>query len=173
MAALDRGQSEQTERIELAGPQTLSVEELVHLGLRAAAHDAVRVLDVGVVGKRGVDIAAAEFMTSTPIDYEGERETRLLALLQEGLHEVPGVTVHGPSVSPDRAPTVVFTVRGRTPEEVDRFLASRRIAVWHGDNYACELVDALGLRESGGLVRAGIEDDVAALLAALAELGPA
>jgi len=72
----------------------------------------------------------------------------------------------------------LFTMAGRTPQEVDRFLAARRIAVWHGDNYACELVDALGLRESGGLVRAGIvryttEDDVAALLAALTELGPA
>jgi selenocysteine lyase/cysteine desulfurase len=119
--------------------------------------------------------AAAEFMLETPVAAEGERETRLLALLQEGLHEVPRVTVHGPSVTPDRAPTVVFTVDGFAPAQVDEFLAGRRIAVWHGDNYACELVDALGLRESGGLVRAGIvryttEDDVLALLAALREL---
>jgi len=39
IAALDRGQAEQTERIELAGPQTLSVEELLHLGLQAAGRD--------------------------------------------------------------------------------------------------------------------------------------
>ncbi len=119
--------------------------------------------------------AAAEFMTSTDMTRESERETRLLALLQEGLHDVPGVTVHGPSVSPDRAPTVVFTVAGRTPAEVDAYLASRRIAVWSGDNYACELVDALGLRATGGVVRAGIvryttADDVAALLSALTDL---
>ena len=119
--------------------------------------------------------AAADFMLETGVDDASERETRLLGLLQEGLHEVPGVTVHGPSVTPDRAPTVVFTVAGRTPQEVDAQLASRRIAVWHGDNYACELVDALGLRATGGVVRAGIvrytsEDDVAALLAALTEL---
>ena len=123
-------------------------------------------------------IAAAEFMASTSLVDEAARETRLLARLQEGLHEVPGITVHGPSVTPDRAPTVVFTMAGRTPQEVDRFLASRRIAVWHGDNYACGLVDALGLRDSGGLVRSGIvryttEDDIDALLAALVELGPA
>jgi selenocysteine lyase/cysteine desulfurase len=78
-------------------------------------------------------------------------------------------------VTADRAPTVVFTVAGHTPEQVDQHLASRRIAVWHGDNYACELVDALGLRASGGVVRAGVvryttADDVAALLAAVAEL---
>ena len=71
--------------------------------------------------------------------------------------------------------TVVFTVAGHSPEAVDRFLASRRIAVWHGDNYACELVDALGLRASGGVVRAGIvryttSDDVDALLAAMHDL---
>jgi len=121
--------------------------------------------------------AAAEFMTSTSLVDEASRETRLLAVLQEGLHDVPGITVHGPSVTPDRAPTVVFTMAGRTPQEVDRFLARRRIAVWHGDNYACGLVGALGLRDSGGLVRAGIvryttEDDIDALLAALVELGP-
>ena len=34
--------------------------------------------------------AAAEFMTSTSIADEAARETRLLALLQEGLHELPG-----------------------------------------------------------------------------------
>lgn len=119
--------------------------------------------------------AAAEFMLETPLEAEAERETRLLAMLQEGLHDIPGVTVHGPSVTPDRAPTLIFTVAGHTPEEVDRYLASRRIAVWSGDNYARELIDALGLRATGGAVRAGIvryttADDVAALLDALAAL---
>lgn len=119
--------------------------------------------------------AAAEFMLETPLEVEAERETRLLAMLQEGLHDIPGVTVHGPSVTPDRAPTLIFTVAGHTPEEVDRYLASRRIAVWSGDNYARELIDALGLRATGGAVRAGIvryttADDVAALLDALAAL---
>ena len=47
--------------------------------------------------------------------------------------------------------------------------------MWSGDNYACELVDALGLRATGGVVRAGIVrhttvDDVDAILAALTEL---
>ena len=119
--------------------------------------------------------AAAEFMMETPLADEAERETRLLARLQEGLHEISGVTVHAPSVTPDRAPTVIFTVAGHSPEQVDRYLASRKIAVWHGDNYACELIDALGLRATGGAVRAGIvryttESDVDALLVALMEL---
>jgi cysteine desulfurase family protein (TIGR01976 family) len=119
--------------------------------------------------------AAADYLLATSMAEENERETRLLALLQEGLHELPGVTVHGPSVTPDRAPTVVFTVAGSTPQQVAQHLADRRIAVWHGDNYACELVDALGLRATGGVVRAGVvryttADDVAALLTAVGEL---
>jgi selenocysteine lyase/cysteine desulfurase len=114
-------------------------------------------------------------MLETPLVTASEDETRLLALLQDGLAAVRGVTVYGPPVSADRAPTVVFTVEGHTPTEVDSHLARRRIAVWHGDNYACELVDALGLRAAGGLVRAGVarytsDDDVAALVDALAEL---
>ncbi len=119
--------------------------------------------------------AAAEFMLETPIAEEAERETRLLALLQEGLSDISGVTVRGPSVTPDRAPTLVFTVEGHHPDAVAADLASRRIAVWSGDNYAKELVDAWGLREAGGVVRAGVvryttADDVVALLQGVAAL---
>ena len=83
--------------------------------------------------------------------------------------------MHGPSVTPDRAPTVVFTVAGHHPDAVAAYLATRKIAVWSGDNYAKELVDAFGLRASGGVVRAGIvryntADDVTALLEAVREL---
>ena len=54
-------------------------------------------------------------------------------------------------------------------------MASRKINVWHGDNYAWELTGAFGLRDSGGAVRAGLvhyndEADVDRLLGALAEL---
>ncbi len=39
IAALDNDQTEQSERIELAGPDTLSVEEMLHLGLRSFGRD--------------------------------------------------------------------------------------------------------------------------------------
>ena len=53
--------------------------------------------------------------------------------------------------------------------------AARKIAVWDGHNYAVEVVDQLGLADSGGVVRAGIsryveQPDVDRLLAAVAEL---
>ena len=119
--------------------------------------------------------AAAEFMTESPIVDVQNEEMRLLATLQEGLHEISGVVVHGPSVTIDRAPTLIFTVTGWAPRDVAARLATEGIAVWSGDNYACELIDALGLRSGGGAVRAGIvryttADDVARLLTAVAEL---
>ena len=121
--------------------------------------------------------AAADFMLETPLADEATAEIGLLAELQEGLSDTAGVTVHGPKVEPGRAPTVIFTMAGRDSLDVAAALAQRRIAVWSGDNYACELVDALGLRGHGEVVRAGIvryttSDDVQALLKAVADLGP-
>ena len=119
--------------------------------------------------------AAAEFMLESSIAEVSASETQLHARLQEGLHYIPGVTVHGPSVTPDRAPTAIFTVSGMAPADVAAALATDHVAVWSGDNYACELVDAMGLRAGGGAVRAGVVryttgDDVDRLLASVATL---
>jgi selenocysteine lyase/cysteine desulfurase len=66
-------------------------------------------------------------------------------------------------------------VAGRTPGQVAEHLAARQVNVWSGDNYAWELAGVLGLRDSGGAVRAGLvhyndQADVDRLLAAVAEL---
>ncbi len=119
---------------------------------------------------------AAAYMAELPWDAVTTVETALLARLENGLRAVPGVTVHAPTEVSGRAPTTIFSVAGRAPDAVAAALAERRIAVWSGDNYACELIDALGLRAAGGVVRAGIvrhttTDDVDALLAALTTLG--
>ena len=45
---------------------------------------------------------------------------------------------------------------GRTPRQVAEHLAARRVNVWNGHNYAWELTGALGIRDSGGAVRAGL-----------------
>ncbi len=101
--------------------------------------------------------------------YEGQ----LFATLLGGLGEMRHVTLYGKAAR--RAPTAWFTVAGYSPAEVAAHLAARRINVWNGDNYAWELTGALGLRESGGAVRAGIvhyndSAEVDRLLAAVAEL---
>jgi cysteine desulfurase family protein (TIGR01976 family) len=100
-------------------------------------------------------------------------ETRLFARLLDGLDAMEHVTSYGRAAR--RAPTAFFTVAGQTPKQVAEHLAARQVNVWNGDNYAWELAGALGLRDSGGAVRAGLvhyndQADVDRLLAAVAEL---
>jgi cysteine desulfurase family protein (TIGR01976 family) len=102
--------------------------------------------------------------------YEAVLFTRLLG----GLNAMGQVTLYGKAAR--RAPTAFFTVAGYSPREVAGHLATRKINVWNGDNYAWELTGAFGLRDSGGAVRAGLvhyndEAEVDRLLAAVAELG--
>lgn len=118
---------------------------------------------------------AVEFMMEHPVESVLATESALLARMESGLRSLPGVTVHAPVSAEGRAPTTIFNVTGRTPAQIAEALAARRIAVWNGDNYACELIDALGLRANGGAVRAGVvrhttEADVDALLEAVGEL---
>jgi cysteine desulfurase family protein (TIGR01976 family) len=59
-------------------------------------------------------------------------------------------------VSRRRVPTVSFTVEGRDPETIVRHLDRVDIGIRHGDFYAGRLIDALGLRTRGGVVRVSI-----------------
>jgi cysteine desulfurase family protein (TIGR01976 family) len=131
--------------------------------------------------------AAVDHLASLGDDASGTRRERLLAAMtavQEhedhlagvmlgGLAAMPHVTTYGKARH--RTATAYFNVAGRTPRQVAGHLAERRINVWDGDNYAWELTGALGIRDSGSAVRAGLvhyndRDDVDRLLAAVAEL---
>jgi len=101
-------------------------------------------------------------------------EQELFRVLLGGLDAMGHVTTYGKAAR--RTATAYFTVAGRTPRQVAEHLAGREVNVWDGDNYAWELTGALGLRETGGAVRAGLvhyndRSDVERLLAAVAELG--
>ncbi len=103
-----------------------------------------------------------------------QHEQELFGALLDGLEAMGHVTTYGKAAS--RTATAFFTVAGRTPEEVARYLAGRQVNVWDGDNYAWELAGVLGIRDSGGAVRAGLVhyndiSDVTRLLDAVAELG--
>ena len=132
-------------------------------------------------------VAAVEHLASLDSSARGSRRERILtsmaavekyeaALFQplsDGLRAMSNVTLYGTAAR--RAPTAFFNAAGRAPREVAEHLAGRRINVWNGDNYAWELAGALGIRESGGAVRAGLvhyndESDVGRLLEAIAEL---
>ena len=102
-----------------------------------------------------------------------EHEQRLLAVLLDGLGSMSHVTLYGKPAR--RTATSYFTVAGLTPREVAAQLAQRNVNVWDGHNYAWELTGALGIRDSGGAVRAGLvhyndRSDVDRLLDGVADL---
>src|SRR5580698_5567827 len=101
-------------------------------------------------------------------------EQTLFGALLGGLDAMEQVTTYGKAAR--RTATAYFTVAGSTPREVAEHLARRDVNVWDGDNYAWELAGVLGLRDTGGGVRAGLvhyndRSDVDRLLAGVAELG--
>lgn len=84
-------------------------------------------------------------------------EYALAAHLYKGLNQVPGVTCVGQNFSStERTPTVSFTMRGKTPEQVCRLLAEKNICAWDGHFYAIRAIEVLGLLEQGGVTRMGI-----------------
>jgi cysteine desulfurase family protein (TIGR01976 family) len=131
--------------------------------------------------------AAVEHLASLDDSAEGSRRDRLLAsmaaaerheqelfgVLLDGLAALPHVTRYGRPGR--RTATAFFTAAGRTPRQVAARLAESKINVWDGHNYAWELTGALGIRDSGSAVRAGLvhyndRSDVDRLLAAVADL---
>jgi selenocysteine lyase/cysteine desulfurase len=67
---------------------------------------------------------------------------------------------------------VSFRVDGQDPAETAERLGAESICVFSGDNYAYEYFQTMGLRDTGGAVRASVYhyntiDDVARLLDAL------
>ena len=132
--------------------------------------------------------AAVEHLASLDPDATGTRRARvlasmaaaeaheqeLLAVLLDGLAAMEHVTTYGHPVR--RTATAYFTVTGHTPRGVAEHLAARKVNVWNGHSYAWELTGALGIRDAGSAVRAGLvhyndRSEVDRLLHGLAELG--
>jgi len=133
----------------------------------AAAVDHLAGLDPAATGSRRERVLASMAAAH-------EHEQRLFGVLLGGLDEMRHVTMYGKAAN--RTATAYFTVAGMTPWQVAAHLASRKINVWSGDNYAWELTGVLGIRDSGSAVRAGLvhyndRSEVDRLLEAVAALG--
>ncbi|GAA0208399.1 cysteine desulfurase-like protein [Saccharothrix mutabilis subsp. mutabilis] len=105
------------------------------------------------------------------MDAVAEHEGRLRAVLEEGLRDLPGVTVHSRAAL--RTPTLLLTFADHDPADAYRFLATRNINAPAGSFYAIETSRHLGLGDRGGL-RVGLaaystDDEVARLLTALSD----
>jgi selenocysteine lyase/cysteine desulfurase len=106
-----------------------------------------------------------------------EYETQLASRLLTGLAERPQFKVLGiadPRRVAERVPTVSITHAKHTPQQLAEHLAARHIYAWHGNMYALELSERLGLEPQGflrlGLVHYNTADEVDATLAALDEI---
>lgn len=102
------------------------------------------------------------------------RGEALLGTLWSSLEAMNGVTLYGPRPGTPRTPTLSFTVRGHSTDDVAIALAERGVFVSNGDFYAATIIDRLGL-VPGGLVRVGCscyttEEEVARLLAGVRAL---
>jgi cysteine desulfurase family protein (TIGR01976 family) len=103
--------------------------------------------------------------------YERELSKKLIS----GLLEIPGIKVYGitePEKFNWRTPTVGITIAGKKPPEVAKMLGEKGIFTWHGNFYAIELTEKLGLETSGGLLRIGLahynnQEEINLLLSAL------
>jgi cysteine desulfurase family protein (TIGR01976 family) len=141
-----------------------------YAGFVAAMEYLAGLTDVG--GSRRERIAAA--FAEAIVPWEAELSRRFL----RGVATLPHIRLFGiadPERVGERTPTFAVRVGGQHPLETAKLLAERGIYVWDGHYYAIELMERLGLLESGGAVRIGFchystPAEVDSVLEALASL---
>ncbi len=109
----------------------------------------------------------------------GGYESHLVTQLLSGLGEIPDIKVWGitdPADFTHRLPTVSITHQRLSATELAQHLADIGIFVWHGNYYALQITETLGLEPDGmvriGLVHYNTEEEVTRLLEALKSLSP-
>jgi cysteine desulfurase family protein (TIGR01976 family) len=106
-------------------------------------------------------------------------EARLARRFLDGLRDLDHVRLYGIADADrarERTPTFAIRVGDRAPLETAKALADRGVFVWDGHYYALELMERLGLQETGGAVRVGFchyntPGEVDRVLEELADLG--
>ncbi len=148
------------------------LDELPVFKVRPAADSGPRRFETGMPNFEaiaGIE-AAARFLSEEGMEQIAAAELEIFAPLLSGLQSINGVHVWGVDGLTGRTPTAAWTIDGVHPADAAVALANDKIAVWDGHSYAVEVVDQLGLADSGGVIRAGIAryidaDDVQRLLA--------
>ena len=104
-------------------------------------------------------------------------EDQLTRQLTDGLDGLPGIRLIGPkpgAISMGRVPTISFVHEQRTSPEIVAAIDACGYGIRHGDFYARDVVQDLGLGPKGGVVRASLAhyntaSEVEGLLAGLAK----
>jgi cysteine desulfurase family protein (TIGR01976 family) len=98
-------------------------------------------------------VAAVDYLDSLGWDAIRAHERDLGARFLDGLPD--RCRLYGPPTMEGRVPTFAFSVDGLSAREAATRLGERGLAVWHGNYYALEIMQRLGLGDDGA-VRAGI-----------------
>jgi len=164
------------------------LESLPFVKLEPAPGAAPYRAETGTLNHEGIAGAAAAVNFLASLAPRASRRASLAAAL-EALHErsapfvetwwselpaIDGVTLHGPSPSAPRTPTIGFTISDVPSSTAASQFAERGVFVSHGNFYAQTVVQRLGL-ESEGLIRAGCAcyttaDEAARLIAGVREI---
>ena len=107
-----------------------------------------------------------------------EHERNLMNRFLEGLRNLAGYRLYGLASATDRVPTFALRREGTTPRQLAVHLAERNIFAWDGNFYALAVAEALGVEQSGGVLRIGFahyntEGEVDTVLEALDSVRPA
>jgi cysteine desulfurase family protein (TIGR01976 family) len=129
---------------------------------------------VGLGVGEGRRASVADAFERAIVPYEASLSERFL----EGIHGIAAVRLYGiadPVRVGERTPTFAIRVGQQHPAETAKALAERGIFVWDGNYYALEIMERLGLQDSGGAVRIGFchyntPDEVDRVLEELATL---
>jgi cysteine desulfurase family protein (TIGR01976 family) len=78
----------------------------------------------------------------------------LLMRLWSGLSRIEGITLYGPPPGRARTPTLSFTLRGHSTNDIARALATKGVFVSNGDFYAMTVIERIG-QAADGVVRVG------------------
>ena len=96
--------------------------------------------------------------------------------MRDGIRDIPGLKLYGPSEGQPQTVTVSFTVEGMNANDIARKLADLGIFVWDGEFYAIATIwEVLKLQPYGGMLRIGmapylLESDVDRAIAAIRDI---
>jgi cysteine desulfurase family protein (TIGR01976 family) len=116
-------------------------------------------------------VAAVEYVDSVGWEAIRAHERELGSRFLAGLPAT--CRLHGLPTMDGRVPTFAFSVEGLPAAEAAARLGERGFAVWHGNYYALEIMERLGLEDGAvrvGLVHYNTPEEVDRLLLALARL---
>ena len=121
--------------------------------------------------------AAVTYLEEVGHESIAAHETVLGQRFLDGIAGMGHVRLYGPGeMGPDRASTFAIAVQGSNPDSVAAEMTAAGVYVWSGHYYAVNVMERLGVLDSGGLVRIGFVhyntiEEVDRALAVLESLG--